>query len=164
MAAGLVVEHSVIVRATPERVLAAFFTADDLAVWWEVVRSVTVPRPLGTYAVEWKSTDYKDDMLGALGGAFHGLVMDYRTGSEFFVADAFWQPPEGDAIGPMALEVRCRPQGGPQATRLTVRQTGDDDGPRWRRYFEVTSAGWQRALGELKGYLEAGPMRGPSDG
>lgn len=152
--AGLTVEHTVIVQATPERVLAAFFTAEDLETWWQVIRSVTVARPLGTFAVEWESTDYKDEVLGQLGGTFHGVVMDYRPGSEFFVAEAYWQPPDGEPIGPMALEVRCRPQGGPHLTRLSVRQTGEDDGPRWRRYFEVTSSGWQRALGDLKAYLD----------
>jgi hypothetical protein len=134
-------------------VLKAFFDADDLAQWWQVVRSVTVARPLGTYAVEWATTEVRDEVLGHLGGALHGTVIDFRPGSEFFVADAYWQPPEGDAIGPMALEVRCRAQG-PHATRLSVRQTGDDDGPRWQRYFEVTAAGWQRALAELKNYLD----------
>jgi uncharacterized protein YndB with AHSA1/START domain len=157
--ASLTVEHTVIVQATPERVLHAFFTADDLQEWWQVIRSVTVPRPLGTFAVEWESTDYQDDVLGRLGGTFHGVVMDYRSGSEFFVADAYWQPPEGEPIGPMALEVRCRPQGAPHITRLSVRQTGEDDGPRWRRYFEVTSSGWQRALGELKAYLDKESLR-----
>jgi uncharacterized protein YndB with AHSA1/START domain len=153
--AGLNVEHTVIVHATPERVLSAFFSAEDLEAWWQVIRSVTVPRPLGTFSLEWKTTTFLDPVLGPLGGTFHGLVMDYQPGSEFFVADAYWQPPEGEAIGPMALEVRCRPQGGPHVTRLTVRQTGVDDGPRWRRYFEVTSAGWQRALGELKSFLDS---------
>jgi uncharacterized protein YndB with AHSA1/START domain len=160
---GLNVEHTVIVQATPERVLEAFFKAEDLAAWWQVIRSVTVARPLGTFAVEWKSTDYKDDVLGKLGGTFHGLVMDYRSGSEFFLADAYWQPPEGEPIGPMALEVRCRPQGASHGTRLTVRQTGEDDGPRWRRYFEVTSAGWQRALGDLKARLESESPRSEGD-
>jgi uncharacterized protein YndB with AHSA1/START domain len=157
--AGLSVEHTVIVQATPERVLEAFFTAEDLEAWWQVIRSVTVPRPLGPFAVTWESTDYKDDVLGRLGGTFHGVVMDYRPGSEFFVADAYWQPPEGEPVGPMALEVRCRPQGGAHITRLSVRQTGDDDGPRWRRYFEVTSSGWQRALGELKAHLDEESLR-----
>lgn len=156
---GLTVEHTVIIQASPERVLAAFFSPEDLQSWWQVIRSVTVPRPLGTFAVEWESTDYQDDVLGALGGAFHGLVMDYQTGSEFFVADVYWQPPQGEPIGPMALEVRCRPQGASNVTRLTIRQTGEDDGPRWRRYFEVTSSGWQRALNELKSYLEEGPLQ-----
>jgi uncharacterized protein YndB with AHSA1/START domain len=153
-ATGLTLEHTVIIQAGPERVLSAFFTAEDLVAWCQVIRSVTVPRPLGTFSLEWKVSDHRDEVLGPLGGAFHGLVMDHQNGSEFFVADAYWQPPEGEPIGPMALEVRCRAQGGPHTTRLTVRQTGEDDGPRWRRYFEVTSAGWQRALSDLKAYLD----------
>lgn len=156
---GLEVSHTVIIQAPPDRVMAAFFDPQDLAKWWQVIRSVTVPRPLGMFAVEWESTDYRDELLGRLGGAFHGTVMEYRGGSEFFVADAYWQPPEGEPIGPMALEVRCRPQGGSHITRLSVRQSGDDDGPRWRRYFEVVSAGWLRALTELKIYLDREALR-----
>ena len=158
-AAPLNVEHTVIIQAPPERVLSAFFDADDLREWWQVVRSVTVPRPLGTFAVEWDSTEFHDEVLGRLGGTFHGTVIDYRPGTEFFVGDAYWQPPEGEPIGPMALEVRCRPQGGAHITRLSVRQSAEDDGPRWQRYFQVVSSGWQRALGELKSYLDKESLR-----
>jgi hypothetical protein len=42
---------------------------------------------------------------------------------------------------------------------LSVRQSGGDDGPRWQRYFEVVSSGWQRALGELKAYLDKESLR-----
>jgi uncharacterized protein YndB with AHSA1/START domain len=157
--AGLTVEHTVVIHAPPERVLAAFFSAEDLREWWQVVRSVTVPRPLGTFAVEWASTDFQDDLLGHLGGTFHGTVIDYRPGSDFFVGDAYWQPPEGDPIGPMALAVQCRPQGAPHITRLIVRQSGDHDSARWQRYFEVVSAGWHRALSELKDYLDTESLR-----
>jgi uncharacterized protein YndB with AHSA1/START domain len=157
--AALNVEHTIIIQAPPERVLAAFFNPEDLREWWQVIRSVTVPRPLGTFAVEWASTDFQDDLLGHLGGTFHGTVMEFRPGSEFFVGDAYWQPPQGEPIGPMALEVQCRPQGAPHITRLSVRQSGEDDSPRWQRYFEVVSAGWQRALGELKAYLDKESMR-----
>jgi uncharacterized protein YndB with AHSA1/START domain len=151
---ALSVERSIIIQATPERVLAAFFDAKDLAEWWEVVRSVTVPRPLGTYAIEWQSTTERDEVLGLLGGTFHGIVMDYRPASEFFVADAYWQPPEGEPIGPMALEIRCRPQGAPDVTRVIVRQSGEEEGPRWERYFQVVESEWERALSELKIYLD----------
>ncbi|HUE85274.1 MAG TPA: SRPBCC domain-containing protein [Vicinamibacterales bacterium] len=156
---GLRVERTVIVQAPPDRVLAAFFNPDDLSEWWQVVRSVTVARPLGTYAVEWSSTDFRDEVLGRLGGAFHGTVMEYQAGAEFFVADAYWNPPDGDPIGPMALEVRCTPQGGPHNTSLVVRQSAEDEGVRWRRYFEIVEAGWQRALADLKEYLEAETQR-----
>jgi hypothetical protein len=111
------------------------------------------------YAVEWRSTEYRDELLGRLGGAFHGTVMDYREGEELFVADAYWQPPEGEPIGPMALEVHCSPQGAPHVTRLVVQQRGEDDGPRWQRYFEVVAAGWQQALGDLKEYLDSETLR-----
>ena len=158
-ARGLTFERTILVGASPERVLAAFFDPFDLAEWWQVARSVTVPRPLGTYAIEWQTTEIRDPVLGRLGGAFHGTVMEYRAGVECFVADAFWSPPDGDPIGPMAMEVRCLPQREPHNTALLVRQSAEDEGPRWRRYFEIVAAGWEQALSDLKQYLEAETMR-----
>jgi uncharacterized protein YndB with AHSA1/START domain len=146
--------HHVLIQVPPARVLAAFFDARDLGHWWQVVRSVTVARPLGTYAVEWETTRFRDEVLGLLGGAFHGTIMEYKPGKELFLADAYWQPPDGAPIGPMALEVTCQPKSDGRHTALSVRQSGENDGPRWTRYFEIVSAGWERALGELKGHLE----------
>ena len=85
--------------------------------------------------------------------------MDYRTGAEFFIADAYWQPPEGEPIGPMALEVQCRTQGAAHISRLTVRQSGEEDSTRWQRYFQIVGAGWQRALADLKAYLDREALR-----
>ena len=111
--------------------MAAFFDTKDLAGWWQVVRAVTVARPLGMYAIEWESTPFKDEVLGRLGGTFHGTIIDYRPNAAFFIAEAYWQPPEGEPIGPMALEVHCRPHGNGRSTMLTVRQSGEGEGPRW---------------------------------
>lgn len=156
---ALDVELNVIVQAPPERVLNAFFDPADLTTWWHVIRSVTVPRTLGTYAVEWESTEHQDEVLGRLGGAFHGTVIDFRAGEEFFVADAYWTPPDGEPIGPMALVVTCTPQSGGHITRLAIRQSGDDDGVRWQRYFEIVARGWQHALEELKDHLDRESLR-----
>ena len=158
-APGLQVELSVIVQAPPARVLDAFFQPGDLAQWWRALRSVTMPRVLGTYAVEWETTEFVDEVLGRLGGAFHGTVMDYRPAQEFFVADAYWSPPDGEPIGPMALQVTCRQQGGEHITHLTIRQSADEDSDRWQRYFEIVAKGWQRALGELKHHLDEESLR-----
>ena len=62
------IEHDVAITATPSRVLAAFFDPDALAVWWRTVRAVTTPRPLGVYAVEWRSSPFQDELFGTLGG------------------------------------------------------------------------------------------------
>jgi uncharacterized protein YndB with AHSA1/START domain len=145
-------EHSLLVNAAPTRVLAAFFDPRALEVWWQVTRSVTTPRPMGVYAVEWAPTADGDDLLGRLGGVFHGRVMEYLPGRELFVADAWWLPPDGDPIGPMALEVSCRMDG--PVCRLQVRQHGFEDTPRWRRYYTLIGGGWRSSLAALKDYVE----------
>jgi uncharacterized protein YndB with AHSA1/START domain len=144
--------HTLTIDARPEAVIDAFFDHDALAAWWRATRSLCVPRPLGSYAIEWAPTEWKDELLGRLGGAFRGTVMEFKPGQEFFVADAFWLPPDGDPIGPMAFQGRCAPQG--DSTVLHVRQSGWEDSRRWSRYYEVISTGLAKSLGEMKTYLE----------
>jgi hypothetical protein len=73
-------------------------------------------------------------------------------GRELFVADAWWLPPDGDPIGPMALAVSCRMSG--PVCRLHVKQTGFEDTPRWRRYYSVIASGWRSSLAALKDHVE----------
>ena len=145
-------DHTITIAATPARIMAAFFDAKALSVWWQTVRSVTAPRPLGVFAVEWEPTPEPDDILGRLGGVFHGTVMEYVPGCDLLVADAWWLPPDGEPIGPMSLEVSCRLEG--HMSRLRIRQRGFEDSPRWRRYYEVIAHGWLSSLSALKTYVE----------
>jgi uncharacterized protein YndB with AHSA1/START domain len=145
-------EYTLLVNAAPTRVLAAFFDPHALQLWWQVARSVTTPRPMGIYAVEWPPTSDADEVLGRLGGVFCGRVMEFKPGRELFVADAWWLPPDGDPIGPMALTVTCGMSG--PVCRLEVKQTGFEDTPRWRRYYAVIASGWRSSLAALKDYLE----------
>jgi uncharacterized protein YndB with AHSA1/START domain len=148
-------EYSLLINAAPTRVLAAFFDPHALSIWWQAARSVTTARPMGVYAIEWAPTPEADDVLGRLGGVFHGRVMEYLPGKELFVADAWWLPPDGDPVGPMALEVSCRMSG--PACRLQVKQTGFEETPRWRRYYAVIASGWRSSLAALKEYAENTP-------
>jgi uncharacterized protein YndB with AHSA1/START domain len=150
----LEVTRTQLLHAPPARVMQAFFTDTDLKEWWGVTRAFTVPRPLGMYAIEWESTDFKDDILGRLGGAFHGKVMDFRANQSFFLAEVYWQPPDGDPIGPMALDVQCRPHGNGRQTMLTIKQSGEGEGPRFERYFSIMNRGWEGALAEMKDYFD----------
>lgn len=148
---------SVVIKAPANRVLKAFFDADALGAWWHTAHSVTTPRTLGAYAIEWAPTDFQDDTLGRLGGTFRGTVMQFDPGRGFFVADAYWIPPDGDPIGPMALEVTCTAvvaDDNEPATKVHVTQNGFEEGARWRRYYEVVGAGWERALHTLQMLLE----------
>ena len=147
---------TIVIGAPPGRVLDAFFDRDALGAWWQVVQSVTTPRPLGPYVIEWQPTEFRDEILGRLGGVFRGTVMNVQPGRSFFVADGFWLPPDGEPIGPMALEVTCTSESHETNVETTLRvvQTGCDDSLRWRRYYEVIGYGWERALASLKALLE----------
>ena len=142
-----------VIAAPSGLVLKAFFDPAALGAWWQVSHSVTTPRPLGPYAIEWTPTDFRDELLGRLGGVFRGTVMEFNSGQSFFVADAMWLPPDGDPIGPMALRVVCQQQAD-GSTRVRVTQSGYEESARWRRYYEVIGPGWQRALASLKSLLE----------
>ena len=156
MIAEPALDQTIVIAAAPARVLKAFFDADALGAWWQVKRSVTTPRALGPYAIEWTPSEFKDDVLGRLGGVFRGTVMTFEPNRGFFVADAFWLPPDGDPIGPMALTVTCTDEssGGQTATRVHVSQSGFEESVRWRRYYEVIGVGWERALHSLRMLLE----------
>jgi uncharacterized protein YndB with AHSA1/START domain len=148
-------EQHLVVNAPPADVFACFFAPDALRAWWQAARSVTTPVPFGVYAIEWNRTPYRDDVLGPLGGVFHGTVVDVRPGRGFMVAEAHWIPPEGEALGPMVLEVRTDPD--PAGCKLHIRQEGYAPSPRWRRYYAVVSRGWQISLVALKRYAEDRP-------
>jgi uncharacterized protein YndB with AHSA1/START domain len=134
------------------RIMKAFFDPQALNAWWQVAHSVTTPRILGPYAIEWAATDFRDEVLGRLGGVFRGTIIQFNPAQGFVVADAFWLPPDGDPIGPMALEVSLRPEAGGTLVRVT--QTGFEESDRWRRYYEVIGFGWERALASLKSLIE----------
>jgi uncharacterized protein YndB with AHSA1/START domain len=145
-------EDSILVSAAPARVLDAFFDPAALAVWWQARRSVTVARPLGVYAIEWEPAAEADDILGRLGGVFYGIVVEFDSGRELVVSDAWWLPPDTNPLGPMSFEVTCTSEG--DACRLRVRQSGFEESPRWRRYYSVIDRGWKLSLATLKDYLE----------
>ncbi len=147
-------EDSILITAAPTRVLGAFFDPAALGVWWQTVRSVTAPRSLGVYAVEWEPTPDSDEMLGRLGGVFYGVVMEYHPGRELLVSDAWWLPPDTNPIGPMSLQVTCAMEG--TACRLRVRQSGFEESARWQRCYSVIERGWKVSMAALKDYLERG--------
>jgi uncharacterized protein YndB with AHSA1/START domain len=147
---------STVIAAPPADVFKAFFDPVALRLWWRVQQSVTTPRVLGPFALEWPTADH-DEVLGRLGGVFRGTVMQVDASSGFFVADAYWLPPDGHPIGPMALHVDCELEVGDEgqvSTRVRVTQSGFEESARWRRYYEVTELGWTRALDTLRRLLE----------
>ncbi len=146
-------DHTLDIAAEPAAIIEAFFNPVALGEWWHALRAVTTPRMLGVYAVEWAPTNFRDEIFGPLGGVLYGTVVDYKPSRGFLVAEAHWLPPESDPVGPMALHVECTAGGG--VTKVRLLQTGGDDSPRWRRYYDITTQGWTGSLAALKTFLEA---------
>src|SRR5689334_7953295 len=121
--------HSLTINAPASAILGAFFDDAALAAWWHIRRSLCVPRSFGCYALEWETAIEADPVIGRLGGVFHGTVMTFDPQREFFVADAYWMAPDGDALGPIAFEATCTTN--TDGTILLVRQSGSDSGQRW---------------------------------
>ena len=145
-------DQELTIDVAPSRAMGAFFDPDALSHWWQAIRSVTTPRVLGVYAIEWAPSADADEVLGRLGGVFHGTIVEYTAGTQLFVADAWWLPPDGDPLGPMGLQVSCAAAG--SGSRLHVQQAGYEDTSRWQRYYAVIAPGWRASLAALKEYLE----------
>jgi hypothetical protein len=157
MPAAPEIDCAVEVGAGPASVFAAFFDPYALREWWLVSRSVTTPRTLGVYALEWETTTFRDDVLGPLGGVLHGTVIEVRPLVSFFVADVYWVPPEGEPVGPMALHVNCALVGTHTAVRVKV--TGFEEGLRWRRFYQLFRDALASSLDRLRTQVEQAPGR-----
>lgn len=148
-------EAHIDIAAPAPVVFDCFFSPNALRAWWQAARAIVTPVPFGVYAIEWSPTVHQDDVLGTLGGVFHGTVVEARRGHGFLVADAYWIPPRGAPLGPMVLQVQLKTDGG--GCRVSVRQDGYEPSQRWSRYYAVVGRGWEVSLAALKRYAEAGP-------
>jgi uncharacterized protein YndB with AHSA1/START domain len=143
--------------APPEMVFGAFFDSAALEAWHGTSRSIASPRLLGPYVLEWPPSVERDEVLGRMGGIFRATVMHVEPNDHVFLADAFWLPPDGGPLGPLAVQITFTAQATPDGTRATlvrIVMTGFDNGVRWRRYLGLATKQWQTALGVLKISLE----------
>ena len=152
----LSVERTIIVQAPAGRVLAAFFDPDDLAEWWQAScgRSPCHGRS-GIYAVEWARHGLRrrDPRPARRRVPRHGHGVPPRPRilrRRGVLESAGGRPDRADG----ARGALHRQSDTLRARNLTCRQSGEDEGPRWQRYFQIVGAGWQRALADLKSYLE----------
>ena len=71
-------EYSLLIRSTPGRIIAAFFDPRQLTIGGRRRDRLPLASPMGVFAVEWIPTGEIDEVLGRVGGVFHGTVIEYR--------------------------------------------------------------------------------------
>ena len=78
----------------------------------------------------------------------------FDPGRRFVVSNLMFSTPEGESFGPMRLVVAFEREA--DGTRVTVTQSGFEETAAWSAYRERLGPGWERMLGDLKGWLEDG--------
>ena len=157
---SLKLDVSLDIAAPADVVFSAFFDDAALRSWQNASRSIAIPRLLGPYVLEWPPSPERDEVLGRLGGIFRATIMHVEPNDHLFLADAFWLPPDGGPLGPLAVQMTFTPaaaSGSASATMVRVVITGFDDGVRWKRYLGIARTQWQDGLAALKRMLETGP-------
>ena len=69
------IDISIVIAAPPAGCCARSSTPTRSAPGGRRPRSITTPRVLGPYVIEWRPTEFRDEVLGRLGGVLRGTVM-----------------------------------------------------------------------------------------
>lgn len=140
--------RGVFVRVAPGRAFEAFVRVGEVLSWL-ADGAVIGPRAGGTWALGWYADPDSDAGYTSI-----GRIEAFEPGRALVVSNLEFSSPEGPPFGPMRLVVAFEAVEG--GTDVTVTQEGIEDGPGWESYRERLGPGWERMLGDLKGWLEEG--------
>jgi uncharacterized protein YndB with AHSA1/START domain len=135
------IRHATLVRASPERVYAAFTTAEGLDSWFTSGAKVD-PQPGGEIRFHWNAWG-PDQVTGEDGGP----VLEARPPERFVFQ---WRPDSPDYFTTVEVNFEAVPEG----TVVRLREHGYRDTPAGREAFANCAAGWGEALTLLKFFVE----------
>ena len=143
------VTRQVRVRVPPARAFDAFVDVKDV-LYWLADGAVIGRRAGGRWGLGWYADPDSDAGYHSI-----GVIETFEPAARFVVAGLVFSTPEGEEYGPMRLTVDFMEvdQG---ETLVTVTQEGMGDTAVWDGYQAGLGPGWERSLGDLKGWLEEG--------
>ena len=142
------VRCSIVVRVPSDRAFDAFVDVRDVLNWL-ADGAVIGRRPGGNWRLGWYADPDSDAGYSSV-----GVIEAYEPPKRLVVGRLVFTTPEGDAFGPMRLAVDFAEARG--ETLVTVTQEGLGDGAAWDAYRNQLGLGWEKMLGNLKGWLEEG--------
>ena len=141
------VNSSIEIHVKPSEVINAFVEPHALQEWWGVQRSLIEARPGGSYILAWDIS--KAGMKYITSGIIQELIPD----AYLLIGNMVYLNAEKEILGPMELEIKVAVSGG-HKSRITVHQSGYQDGGDWDWYYDAVTSAWPLALEALRNYLE----------
>jgi uncharacterized protein YndB with AHSA1/START domain len=137
---GRTIVRELVLRASPERVFAAWTEPAELARWFGTRAEVDL-RVGGRWRFVWATGE---------GTEAHGTGV-YRVIDPPRRLVYTW---EDNGAGPTVVTVELTPED--DGTRLRVTESGFGEGDDWDRHYQDNSDGWTAELEELRAWIEEG--------
>lgn len=143
------VTRQIVVRVPVGRAFDAFVEIQDVLAW--LADGAVIGRRVGgNWGLGWYADPDSDAGYQSI-----GTFEVYEPPSRLVVRNLTFSTPEGEEFGPMRLTVDFVPLA-ENETRVAVTQEGVAENPAWDDYRVGIGPGWDRTLGDLKGWLEEG--------
>lgn len=134
------------IAVAPALVIQAFTQAKHLEKWWGVERSLIELTRGGVYTLAWQVS------TGGIGYVFSGTIAEYLPAHRLSIENAVYLSAQRSILGPMALTVEVNAR--PDASVLSITQSGYQQGGDWDWYYEAVKAAWPTVVIDIKKYLE----------
>ncbi len=140
------VDTEVVIAASPEDVLQAFLSDDDLKAWWKVSRSLVEPKQGGVWSITWDDWGPEKTHHAWIG------VIDEVTPDTLVIGHLVMIEPDMPILGPMRLDIAVSPTKGGTLLRLSHR--GYRYGDHWDSMYDMVVKGWDHVLGDMAAWFQ----------
>jgi len=140
------VDTTATMPATPDKVIQAFLSDDDLKAWWKVSRSLVEGEVGGIWSVTWDDWGPEKTQHAWIG------VIETITPQRLVVGHLVMIEPDMPLMGPMRLEISVRPVTG--GSTVMISHQGYRYGDHWDWMYDAVVQGWDHVLGDMQVWFE----------
>lgn len=140
------VDTEIVISASPEQVLQAFLSDDDLKAWWKVSRSLVEQKAGGIWSITWDDWAPEKTQHAWIG------VIEEIAPDRLVIGHLVMIEPESPLLGPMQLEITVKPVEGGTLLRLSHR--GYRFGEHWDAMYDAVVQGWDHVLGDMQAWFQ----------
>jgi uncharacterized protein YndB with AHSA1/START domain len=140
------VEVTIFINVKPREIISAFMQKNKLKDWWQVEKTLIVPRQGGQYILAWNISS------NGIGYVTSGKIEIYEPDNLLVIDNFIYLSTVKPFLGPMKLTIRATNK--LRGSNLYLCQEGYKNSSAWNWYYEAVKKAWPKVLKNLKNYLE----------